>query len=291
MVETIFTPDGWLALPGRAVVGLALALLVAGAAWRAGSLNRSGSAAATVCGTLCAAAGWNWAFLLILYFVAASVLSRAGKEAKEARLGDMVEKGGRRDYRQVVANGGVYSIAAALGTLSAELASGAAAWIAWGAIGALAAASSDTWATEIGTWLGGRPRSVITWAAVAPGESGGVTAIGLAASVAGALWIGLGASLPGFPRGLGIAAIIAGIGGSIADSVLGATIQERRWCDACRRRTERAVHRCGSVTRRIGGIPGLDNDVVNLLSTLAGFVLGVIVYCIVVGTGPWSAID
>jgi uncharacterized protein (TIGR00297 family) len=291
MTETIFATNGWLGLPVRVAVGPALALLVAGVARRTGSLDRSGFAAATACGTLCVAAGWDWAFLLLLYFVAASALSRAGKETKEARTGDMVEKGGLRDYRQVVANGGIYSIAAALAAFSADRTTGAATWIAWGAIGALAAASSDTWATEVGTWLGGRPRSIITWAAVPPGESGGVTAIGLAGSVAGAVWIGLGASLPGFPRGLGLAAIIAGVGGSITDSVLGATIQERRWCGVCGRRTERAIHRCGSVTRRIGGIPGLDNDVVNLLSTFAGFVLGVTVYSIAVATGPWSAID
>jgi uncharacterized membrane protein len=34
--------------------------------------------------------------------------------------------------------------------------------------------------------------------------------------------------------------------------------------------TERTVHTCGDVTQRIGGIPWLDNDGVNLLAGVTG---------------------
>lgn len=283
MTETIFLLNGDLTLAGRGVAGLVLGAVAAGLAWRAGSLNRSGFVAATLCGTLCAIAGWDWAALLVLYFVAASGLSRAGKAAKDARTQAIVSKGGARDAVQVLANGGLYSVAAALTVAFASPPP----QLVWGAIGALAAASADTWATEIGVGLGGVPRSIINRTYVRPGESGGVTVTGLIGSAAGASWIGLLAMLLGLPRGLGIAALVAGIGGSVADSLLGATIQERRWCDVCRERTERPVHLCGSATRRDGGIAGLNNDVVNLLSTLAGFLLGVMVYGV---AGSWGAI-
>ena len=285
MTETIFAQNNYLLLPGRAVIGALLALGVAGMAWRAGSLGRSGLVAAAICGTLCAIAGWSWAALLVLYFIAASGLSWAGKAEKEARTQSIVSKAGRRDAAQVFANGGVYSIAASLTVLFA------APWLAWGAVGALAAASSDTWATEIGVWLGRQPKSIISRTNVRPGESGGVTTAGMVGSVGGAAWVGLAAVLLGFPRGLGIASILAGVGGSITDSVLGATLQERRWCDECAQPTERAVHLCGHTSRRVGGIQRLDNDVVNLLSTIAGFLLGVIVYCIAERSGNWGAID
>jgi uncharacterized protein (TIGR00297 family) len=285
MIETIFAANGYLStLPGRVAVGLPLALVVAGIAWRAGSLNRSGFVAATACGTLCVIGGWRWASLLVAYFVAASALTRAGNEKKAARVGWMVSKGGHRDFTQVIANGGVYSIVVAA-TVVITIP-----WLAWGAVGALAAASSDTWATELGTWLGGRPRSIATGAYVRPGESGGITMLGTLGSIGGALWVAVVVALIGSSRGLGIAAVVAGVGGSVADSLLGATVQERRQCDVCGDRTERAVHRCGSVTRRIGGIPGLDNDVVNILSTFVGFMLGVIVYYIAAGLGSWSTI-
>lgn len=280
MIETIFAQNAHSQILGRAVVGLVLAAAAAGLALRARSLSRSGFVAATACGALCAIAGWNWALLLVLYFAAASALSWAGAEAKDTRIRAVVSKGGARDAAQVLANGGIYSAAAALTVLFATPA------LVWGAVGALAASSADTWATEIGVGLGARPRSIINGTYVRPGQSGGVTGAGLLGSAAGAAWVGLLVMLLGFPHRLGIGALVAGVGGSLVDSLLGATIQERRRCDVCNEATERPVHLCGSTTRRMGGIAGLNNDAVNLLSTFAGLLLGVIVYCI---AGTWDA--
>lgn len=282
MIDSIFAAKTIGALAERGFVGLVLSLAIGGIAWRAGALSRSGLLAAAVCGTLCVAAGWGWASLLILYFLAASALSRAGSGAKDDRTRGVVAKGGARDARQVMANGGVYSALAVLA------ASSGAPLLTWGAVGALAASSSDTWATEIGVALGGAPRAIIGWTYVRPGESGGITFAGLVGSASGAAWIGLVALLAGFPRGIAIAALLAGIGGSIVDSVLGATVQERRRCDVCNESTERIVHVCGSTTRRVGGIARLDNDAVNLLSTVAGVLLGMTAFFLVY---IWSTID
>jgi uncharacterized protein (TIGR00297 family) len=284
MSETILALGGQLSLAGRAAAGAALSVVIAGIAWRAGSLNRSGLAAAVVCGTLSLTGGWGWGALLLLYFVAASVLSQAGRREKELRIGGIVSKGGGRDAVQVFANGGVYSLAAALtATVTAP-------WLAAGALGALAAASADTWGTEIGTWRGGSPRSIVSRTTVRTGESGGITTIGTVGSFAGAAWVGLAAIALGFSSGLGIASVIAGAGGALVDSVAGATIQERRWCARCAEPTERTVHLCGCATDRVGGIRGLDNDLINLLSTVTGFLLGVVVYWIANGPRSWSAI-
>ena len=286
MTETIFPPNPYLALSGRAIIGLVAALVVGAAARRAGSLARSGFAAAVACGTLSAIGGWRWAFALILYFVAASALSRvAGAEAAE-RTSGVVAKGGDRDWAQVIANGGVYSLAAALTAIP-----GAPQFLAWGAMGGLAAASADSWATEIGVWLGGRPRSIIYRTYVRTGESGGVTRAGTLGAVAGAAWVALVAAALEFSHGLALASFVAGCGGSDADSGFGATIQERRWCDECGEPTERAVHLCGSATRRVGGIRALDNDVINLFSRITGFVLGVIIFYFAGKSGYWGAID
>lgn len=285
MTETIFAQNGSLSLPGRALTGLALGIAAALIARRFRSLSGSGAVAAAACGTLCVIAGWKWAALLIVYFAAASALSWAGKDEKEERSGGIVSKGGRRDATQVIANGGVYSLAAAL-TVAIS-----APYLAWGAIGALAAASSDTWATEIGVWLGGEPRLITNGTIVRSGTSGGVTGAGLLGAFSGAARIALCAMLVGFTgRGVVVAALVGGFGGSLADSIAGATIQERRWCDECAEPTERTVHRCGSATRRVGGIIRIDNDVVNLVATCVGFLLGVIIYCIAGNVGSWSAI-
>ena len=272
MTETIFAPSGLGDLAVRSVAGVLLALLVAGVAWRAGWLGKGGLIAATACGAACVAAGWSWAALLILYFIAASGLSAFGARKKDARTESIVSKGGARDAAQVIANGGLFSLAAVLASMSGS------AWLAWGAIGALSAASSDTWATEIGVGVGGQPRSIVSGTNVRYGESGGVSVAGLWGSLGGAAFIGALVALLGMPRGLALASIAAGVGGSLADSVLGATIQERRWCEACAETTERSIHICGCATRQVGGITGLNNDVVNTLASAVGFVLGILFY-------------
>ena len=255
----------------RLAVGVVLAVGIALAARRAGMLSSAGSVAAIVVGAAAVAAGWSWGALLVLYFVTSVALTRLGSPIKAARVGALVAKGGPRDAVQVLANGGLFALAALL-----WLASG---WSSWRALGAaaLAAAASDTWATEVGTLARGTTRSIVGWAPVPTGTSGGVSAAGSAAAVAGAAFVAGAALVLGWPPGAALAALIGGIAGSTVDSLLGATVQARRRCDRCDEPTERETHRCGERTRVVGGLRWLDNDGVNALSTAAGGLLGLLV--------------
>jgi uncharacterized protein (TIGR00297 family) len=253
----------------RALPGALLAAAIAVLAHRAGSLTTSGAVAALIVGTVCAAAGWGWAVLLIAFFVASSLLSRLGEAEKTARTASVVEKGAARDAVQVVANGGAYALAAV-----GALVTGWSGWAAFGA-GALATSTADTWATEIGTLAGGRPRSILSGRHLPVGASGGVTVVGTVASIAGSAFIAGVAALLGWHAAEARAAALAGVAGSVVDSLLGAVVQERRWCDRCVAATERHVHTCGTSTRRIGGVPGFQNDAVNLASALAGGLVAV----------------
>lgn len=257
------------ALTLRLALGGLLATGISVLARRAGSLAPGGAAAAVVVGTICIAAGWGWGALLVAFFVASSALSRLGLARKEAATGAVVAKGGERDARQVLANGGLFT-AAALCSLVAPWPG----WLVLGA-GALAAATSDTWATEIGTLAGARTRSIVTGRVVPPGTSGGVTLAGIAAAVAGAAFVAGLAWLLGWPRPGAILA--GGVVGSTVDSLLGATIQARRWCDRCGVGTERELHPCGAATRHAGGLGWLDNDGVNIASALAGALAALLV--------------
>lgn len=248
----------------RAAAGCVLAVVIAAFARRAHALDTSGAVAATIVGTASVAAGWDWGALLMLFFVTSTALSRAGRAAKEARTGAIVEKGGQRDATQVLANGGIYAAAAAACALWPSPA-----WQALG-VGALAAATADTWATEIGTLAGHSPRSITSFQVVPPGTSGGVTVPGTLASVAAAAMIGAGAALFGWPAKIAWWAVAAGVAGALGDSVLGALWQARRWCAACNISTERRVHPCGTMTVPAGGVSWLDNDSVNALSTVLG---------------------
>ena len=258
----------------RALLGLILAGAIAGTAWKLRALAPTGVVAATAIGAACAGAGWDWAILLIAFFLTSTALGRVRRDRRAAATGRVVDKGGARDGLQVLANGGVFALAA-IGYLVWP----SPGWLAAGG-GALASASSDTWATEIGSLAARRPIHVLTGQPVTPGTSGAITTLGTVASFGGALFIGLAAALFLWPSSVVIATVVGGFAGAFADTLLGATIQVRRWCDRCESGTEQAVHVCGSATRVAGGLRRIDNDVVNLLAVLVGAAIAFVLFAV-----------
>src|SRR5688572_2898853 len=234
----------------RALAGFLLAGALALAARAARSLSSGGAWAALIVGTAATIAGWRWAVVLIAFFVTSSALSRFKRSTRDARIGGIVEKGDERDAYQVLANGGVFAALAVAATATGSQT------LAIASLGALAAAAADTWATEIGTLAGGLPRSIVSLRPLPAGTSGGVTVAGTLASVAGASLVVAVAQVTGIGTAP-VAVFIGGLVGSLADSLAGATVQERRWCNACGQATERRVHSCGQVTNVSGGVPGV----------------------------------
>ncbi|HMI54580.1 MAG TPA: DUF92 domain-containing protein [Gemmatimonadaceae bacterium] len=255
----------------RAVIGAVLSVLVALAARRTRTLSTSGAIAAALVGTTAIAAGWSWGLLLLSFFVSTTALSKLGERQKTERVRSVVEKGLERDAGQVLANGGMLG-AAALGYLVFP----SPVWYAMGA-GALAASTADTWATEVGTFLGGEPISIISGNRVPPGTSGGVTLVGTAATVAGASFIAAGATLANWPVQFAAVAL-GGMAGALTDSLLGGTLQTRRWCELCARETERLVHDCGTATRHAAGLDKFDNDAVNAVCSGVGALVALLLY-------------
>ena len=230
----------------RVLCGALAAGLVAEFARRRRLLSVSGQWAAFLLGTLAAAAGWTWAALLAAFFASSTALTRWRAEEKARRTERALPPDRERTGYQVLANGGAFVFLALL-----VQPDGGERW-ATGALGALAAASADTWSTEVGTLLGGTPRSIWSGRPLPVGISGGITIVGLAAGLAGAGFIaGLGALLlPLPPARVAAVSAAAGMTGCIADSLAGGAIQARRYCDRCEEWTERRVHRCGYRTDR-----------------------------------------
>jgi uncharacterized protein (TIGR00297 family) len=226
-------------------------------------LSTSGAVASTLIGTVAIAAGWSWGVLLLLFFAASSALSKLGEHQKAERVAEIVEKGDERDATQVLANGGVFA-AAAVGQILLP----SPVWYAMGA-GALAASAADTWATELGVLAGQEPISIVSGRRVPAGTSGGITLMGSLAGIGGALFIAVGTTLANWPVTL-TAVALGGVAGALADSLLGGTLQARRWCDVCAKGTERLVHSCGTATRPAGGLAGFDNDLVNAVCSGVG---------------------
>ncbi|GAC1299623.1 MAG: DUF92 domain-containing protein [Vulcanimicrobiaceae bacterium] len=245
-------------------IGAIAAAAIAFTAYRFRSLDLGGALAAVVVGTVTyGALGPAGAAILLAFFVTSVALSRVGRARKRIALVD-VAKTGTRDAAQVLANGGV-------ATLCALLAHAVAPRYALAFAGAFAAATADTWATEIGTLVRRAPRSILTLKPIATGLSGGVTFAGTLAEIAGASAIAAVARATGTVDLHGAVSIaLGGIAGALADSILGASVQALRWCPQCRRATEREPHACGANTTPLRGLSWFGNDAVNTAATLVG---------------------
>ena len=261
--------------PGtRIVLWVSAAAVIAAAARRARALSPSGAAAATIVGgAVVAASGMRGGAVLMAFFLSSSLLGRLPTAQAIPQ-----HRGNERDAVQVIANGGVAAILAAASPVAPERVRSL---LLAGFGGAIAAATADTWATEIGSRSCQRPRSIATLTLVAPGKSGGVTLAGLTASAAGAALIAYVASgdlrdRQGHLLIHLIPVAVGGFTGALVDSVLGAVVQEVRFCDRCLLESERHVHRCGTRTRRIRGISWCNNDTVNAIATMVGAATAVI---------------
>ena len=251
----------------RIALSLALGGLVAGAGWRRGALSADGALAATAVGASTFGFGGLPASLsLLTFFATGSMLSRRAPVPGEVAAA----KGHRRDAAQVFANGGIAATALA-----------AAGW-GWhggraAALGALAAAAADTWASEIGVRSPTPPRSIVTGEPVLPGASGGVTPLGWLAAAAGATVVGVAWALADrrnttWP----VLALASGLAGSFADSVAGATIQAGYRCAACLQPAESPGLHCGQLRGLVRGRAWITNDVVNCIGTAVGALAGAV---------------
>ena len=257
----------------RLFLGFLFSSTIALLAYRRRSLSRSGVAGAMATGTTTVGmGGWSWGLTLIFFFVSSSFFSHFRAQEKATTAEDKFSKGSQRDLLQVMANGGVATALALAYGLSSERKLQQI--LQAGYTGALATATADTWATELGVLSSHPPRLITTGKRTTPGTSGGITLSGTASSATGAL--ALGAFFWFIQRqhkknsALPLIALISGLLGSLFDSFLGATVQVMYFCPTCQKETERRVHSCGNKTQLLRGFPWLNNDGVNFLSTLFG---------------------
>jgi len=250
------------------LLGFLLALAIAFLAFKARSLNPSGAIAAAITGTIIfGVGGFSWAVLLLTFFITSSALSRAFKKRKQG-LDEKFSKGHERDAGQVLANGGVATLFAALSYFFPHQP-----WTWVGFAASLAAVNADTWATELGVLNPHPPRMITNLTrAVEKGTSGGISLVGTLASLSGSTVIALLAvlliptdSLSTDHWLLFTLIALAGLAGSLFDSFLGGTVQAMYFCPTDQKETEKhPLHTCGTKTIHIRGWKWLDNDWVNL---------------------------
>ncbi len=286
--------------------GFLLSLAIGVFAYWRGALTRGGALGAVITGTaIFGFGGIVPALLLIAFFISSTLLSHYKARAKE-KFSEKFQKSSRRDLGQALANGGWAALlAVALGLARVNEWGAQTGILLYAAfIGAIATVTADTWATEIGVLSKALPRLITTGRTVPTGTSGGVTALGVGAAFAGGLFIGavtllsmvlvaaiafayshlieqwteftfmhlreVSAEATSFGITLFALAGVSGLAGALFDSLLGATVQGIYFCEYDETQTEKKIHSCGRVTRRVRGYRWLDNDGVNFAASVLG---------------------
>ncbi|WP_160112340.1 DUF92 domain-containing protein [Salicibibacter kimchii] len=242
---------------------------IASLAYRYQALTVGGAWTAFLVGAAIAVSfSYEGLIILALFFIGSTIFgrlpARTFKREKE-----------RRTAGQVFANGGV----AALLAISALLfANDELTGIMF--ISALAAAGSDTWATEGGKRWGGRPYHLRINTRTPAGRSGAISPIGTLFAFLGSGLIAIFGSLLLLGGSWMSLIWIAGFAGAMADTVIGAYLQEERQCVRCNSLTEEKSH-CGHPTRIVRGVPGFDNDKVNMACTIVSPLFAMIIVFLV----------
>jgi len=227
--------------------GLALRLLIAaavnsglaGAAYVARTVNRSGVVAGFLVGFfIYAFLDWRGYLLLFAFFVIGSACTKLGYRKKEAaKLAQ--ENKGRRGARHALANAGVATACAAFAALTSHPVLFGLAFA-----GAFATAAADTSSSEIGQLIGRRTYLATSFRPVPRGTEGAVSLEGtLAGVLAAAVIANLGAVLGLYPWKGVLPIVLAAFIGTTFESVVGAALERRRL---------------------------LDNEALNFLNTLVG---------------------
>jgi len=209
------------------LLALALNGLLIALAQRAPLLTPSGWIHAGILGTLLwGALGWRGWLAVVAYLALGSLVTRLGLKEKSAR-GLAEGRGGRRGPENVW---GSAMVGCALALVAPHAPPAAVAPLLLAFAASFSAKLADTFGSEIGKRWGRRTVLITTLRPVPPGTEGAVSLEGTAASLIGAVLMGLVLGGLGFLRGSADLAVVvaAGMAATLLESLVGATLQ-RRW--------------------------------------------------------------
>jgi len=197
------------------------------------------------------------AYLLLTYFTIFAVgivrkkLTGAGKKSHSGR-----------GFLQILINGGLGTVCMAFVTIT-----GNEVYLALG-VTAIGGCFIDSLSSDVGRMSPKQPWDPIRRTHVPSGISGGMTALGTVSAAMGSLLIALFAALAmdiSAP-----AAVVAGVmsyAQTLLDTLMGSLLQLKYRCSVCGELTEKTEH-CGSSTVYASGLRWLDNNMVNLISSV-----------------------
>jgi uncharacterized protein (TIGR00297 family) len=249
-------------------LGVLMSMGVALMAYRSGALDLSGTFGAFLLGTVIfGVGGWRWTLPVLVFFVSSTIIGRLGRD-RRTEITSVVAKEGARDLYQSMANAGLAMAIIIVWYFFED------ARLYYVFLGTLAAVTADTWSSEIGVLSKKQPVSMATGKPVPRGLSGGVTRLGFLAGLVGSLLVVSTGLLFDAHLTVGnklfLVILAAGFLGTIADSLLGATIQGIFRCPSCENLTERRVHCDRQETVLHSGSRFVNNDLVNVMCGFSG---------------------
>ncbi|KAJ4708369.1 Transmembrane 19 [Melia azedarach] len=267
----------------HSLIAVLIPSVIAIRAYRRKSLDLSGAITGFIIISIHLAAGSRFGALVLVFFFTSSKLTKVGED-KKRRVDAEFKEGGQRNWVQVLSNS---AIATALVVIVWNLTG----WqdkcldskestlvtaLIGGILGHYCCCNGDTWSSELGVLSDEQPRLITTFKPVRKGTNGGVTKAGLLAAAAAGSIVGLTFVLFGFfttkcSQDVALKQLLviplsamAGLCGSLIDSLLGATLQFSGFCTV----RNKVVGKPGPTVKKISGLTVLDNNAVNFVSIM-----------------------
>ena len=232
-------------------------------------LTKDGIFAAILVDVLISISLGNFGFTLLLTFLLLGAIS----DKVKTKNGQKKQTSDKRNWKQVLANSSVATVLAVIYFLTENNV------FAVCFAASLAEALSDTFSSSFGS-LAPRAYDIIRMKKVKKGLSGGVSLIGSLFGILGAGIIAL------ITLAFGVADVklffiifVSAFFGMLCDSILGSLLQVKYKCPVCGEITEKRTH-CDTDTVHNSGLKCVNNNVVNLLSTLFSASLAALLFLI-----------
>ena len=210
------------------LLAIVVGLIAGYAIYRLRILDLLGTVAAVILGSVIGIlAGYEWLSLIVIFILIGSLSTRYRYNYKDS-LGVAEKDYGKRNLRNVLANGLVPAAFAVLWFINKEASVGA--LLKAGYIAAVATVTGDTLSSEIGMLSKNNPVLITNFRPVPVGTDGGISLLGEIGGLIGALVIGISGYALGLAS-LDLSLTVALIGGTVGfhfDSILGAVLERRR---------------------------------------------------------------
>jgi len=271
--------------PTRWLLSILIPIMMAVYGLRKNSLDYTGAITGLFVGCIMTLSSYCFLTSMLCFFITSSKATKFRAHIKR-KMEDNFKHGGQRNWVQVVCNGGVatelallYMVDRGHGERVIDFTTDyRGSWLAVAVMAAIACCSGDTFASELGAVTGStNPVLITTLQRVPRGTNGAISLYGLVYSSIGGLLVGaayyttlllcvpgsvLENSAPQWP--ILLISTVAGLVGSLVDSLLGATVQYSGW----NAKTGKVVEQPGVGVQKINGLALLDNHSVNLVSSV-----------------------